>query len=69
MAKGWNQWRVANCGVKPDLCEAHLGDPILNWAFLNVANIVGAGLSIAQLREAIYCEAQLGEENLKEQRI
>lgn len=50
----WNQWRIDNPDVQPDLSEANLR----GWT-LSKANLIGADLSRADLTEADMCEAIL----------
>jgi len=50
----WNEWRVANIGVRPNLSEADLSEADLSEADLSEADLREADLSEADLRGAIF---------------
>ena len=62
----WNEWRMANQEVRPDLSEASLRGTNLSEADLSGANLSGANLSEANLSEANLVKAKLSKANLFE---
>ncbi len=60
----WNQWRVENQGVVPDLRGADLRNAHLNGAMLTKADLVGANLSGAMLVDVRFAYALLMNANL-----
>lgn len=75
-AKVWNQWKLDNSIMRPDLSEAYLSDLILDGAYLSntnfyranlfKANLIGADLFAANLSGANLSEANLSEAILTE---
>jgi uncharacterized protein YjbI with pentapeptide repeats len=59
--KGWNEWRLRNAEVTPDLSGADL-----RKAYMSAANLRGADLSGADLFQAHLSEAVLSNANLRE---
>ncbi|MBE9036946.1 pentapeptide repeat-containing protein [aff. Roholtiella sp. LEGE 12411] len=79
--QGWNEWRVKNPEIIPDLREANLSEANLSGANLSradltdayfyradlrEANLSGANLSRADLTDAYFYRANLSEANLNE---
>ncbi len=67
--EGWNQWRVENVGVQPDLSDADLDGVDLRTTNLSGAdlirsNLVGANLSGADFNRANFYDADLSEASL-----
>jgi hypothetical protein len=61
----WNQWRINNPAIKPDLREANLNKAYLREAILIKADLRGADLREANLRGTDLREADLRETNLR----
>src|SRR5688500_427154 len=75
----WNQWRVANPDITPDLTKAHAwrrdydganfsGADLTEANFSN-ASLVGANLNKANLSDANFHEADLSSASLVEARL
>jgi uncharacterized protein YjbI with pentapeptide repeats len=77
----WNDWRIANVGVKPDLnranlrganlCNYNLNGAKMRWvilrdADLQMADLSSADLTHADLRSANLSNADLNNANLSE---
>ena len=66
----WNEWRLLNSAIHPDLSEADLREVNLSGANLyradlRSANLVGADLHRANLNEAKLVHANLNKAKLK----
>ncbi|AVH68537.1 pentapeptide repeat-containing protein [Nostoc sp. 'Peltigera membranacea cyanobiont' N6] len=59
--QGWNEWRLKNPEIIPDLSEADLSGANLSEADLSEAYLNGANLSMANLSNANLSEADLSE--------
>ncbi len=59
--EAWNEWRLRNPNLQPDLQEANLSRAQLQGAYLSRAQLQAADLSRAQLQEANLLGAQLQE--------
>jgi uncharacterized protein YjbI with pentapeptide repeats len=60
----WNQWRLDNSNIQPDLSGASLNGMDLSGADLKAANLIGAVLSEADLRRANLQQADLSGADL-----
>ena len=60
----WNQWRLDNSNIQPDLSGASLSGMDLSGADLRAANLIGAVLSEADLRRANLQQADLSGADL-----
>ena len=60
----WNEWRVANADIRPDLIQANLSGANLHGANLSEANLRGANLLRADLSGANLAGADLSEADL-----
>ncbi len=61
----WNEWRLQESVVRPDLSGAELHEADLTWANLRGAILRGANLVAADMTEADLSEADLSEANLR----
>lgn len=61
----WNEWRLQESVVRPDLSGAELHEADLTWANLRGAILRGANLVSADMTEADLSEADLSEANLR----
>jgi len=61
----WNQWRLENPSIRPDLLGVELADANLSFANLSYADIRQANLSGANLRHANLRHADLHSTNLQ----
>lgn len=62
--EAWNQWRLENPGITPDLSEAFLARKVLLGADLRGANLRGADLGGTNLCRAVLHRTDLGSTNL-----
>jgi uncharacterized protein YjbI with pentapeptide repeats len=60
----WNEWRITNGSVIPDLSGANLSGMDLSKGNFREANLVNADLSNANVREADFTKANLQGANL-----
>lgn len=61
----WNEWRLHESVVRPDLSDANLHEIDLTWANLRGAILRGANLTGADMTEADLSEADLSEAHLR----
>jgi hypothetical protein len=61
----WNEWRLQESVIRPDLSEATLREADLTWANLRAAILRGADLISADMTEADLSEADLSEAHLR----
>jgi uncharacterized protein YjbI with pentapeptide repeats len=67
--KFWNEWRINNSQVRPDLRRADLSDMDLSGVDLSFANLAGANLARANLREANATGADLNHARLTDAKL
>ncbi|MFG6105369.1 pentapeptide repeat-containing protein [Leptothoe sp. EHU-05/26/07-4] len=75
----WNQWRVENADIEPDLSSAELRDlnltdanltkTNLEWAFLHNSNLERTNLEEANLRDAYLPDVRLNGANLRNAKL
>jgi len=62
--KAWNEWRIENLDIKPDLSEANLRGANLRWVILSDTDLIKADLSRADLGGANFRGANLSRADL-----
>lgn len=64
--EAWNNWRLANPKIRPDLCEVNLNEIDLRNIDLHDASLIGVNLSRTDLRNAFLRGANLLQANLSQ---